>query len=94
MHSVVYKSRHAQNLDSVGVVQVERAGGHVHTETEGPPARGIVGSNEEVPVAHAPAERGADGGDLDTEGGVEVHVCGDAVFVELRIIDKVYLKRH
>ncbi len=88
------ESRHAQNLDFVGVVHIERAGGPVLAEADGAPARVIVGSKEEVPVAHSQAERGADGGDLDTEGCVQVHVCGDAVFVELRIIDKVYFNGH
>ncbi len=88
------ESRHAQNLDFVGVVHIERAGGPVLAEADGAPARVIVGSKEEGPVRDVPAKRGADGGDLVTEGGVEVHVCGDAVFVELRIIDKAYFNGH
>ena len=72
----------------IGVVELPVARGPV-SATDGVSL--LVGSQEEVPVAHAPAERGADGGDLDAEGGVEVHVCGDAVFVELRLPDEEYL---
>ena len=81
--------RHAQNLDFVGVVHLEVARGPVLEAAEG---RGepvaLVRTKEEVPGAQAPAERGGDGGDLDAEGGVEVHVCGAGVLVELRITHK------
>ena len=87
--SVVSACRHAQNLDFVGVVHVEVARGRVLVEAEG---RGepvnVVGTKEEGPGAQAPAERGGDGGDLDAEGGVEVHVCGAGVLGELRITEK------